>query len=316
MTLLSSEIGCIRGMKNDGAMVPHLQGIAHAGEYTVLSSSIKDAALIVAPGTHSKKKIMYKEKNLPNGYKHPGGIGVLPPQSGENSEWMIFVPVFGEGGGAIIPYRLNYLKNGKKVSLKCEDSFIICLSINAMAYAVGIARMEKQVIMAVVIDNNGNQVLFLEYNTPTGLGRYKPLNGTWNADAADKDKWQPDKTWGGYPNSISLIYHDRQLYFVGMHQNTTLDDWIDIYDVNLDNHVSKRLIKKCNARAICQKGASFRWGEVREYYREKMRWRFWLWRAISKRIVWLGITCLTGVTGSRAQPCRNLYHRNKKPFTE
>lgn len=56
MIRLSSEIGSIRGMKNDGAMVPHLQGIAHAGEYTVLSSSIKDAALIVAYGTHSKKK--------------------------------------------------------------------------------------------------------------------------------------------------------------------------------------------------------------------------------------------------------------------
>ncbi len=260
MTRLPSEIGCIHGMKNDGAMVPHLQGIAHVGEYTVLSSSIKGAALIVAHGTHSNKKIVYREKALPNGYKHPGGIGVLPPQSGQNSEWMIFVPVFGEDGGAIIPYRLNYPKNGKKVSLKCEDSFITRLSRNAMAYAVGIARMEKHVIMAVVIDNNGNQVLFLECNNPTGLGTYQPLGNVWDVVEADKGQWQPDKKWGGYPDSISLIYHDGWLYFVGMHGKVLLGNWIDIYDVNLDNYVSERLIKKCNARAICQKGASFRWG--------------------------------------------------------
>lgn len=207
-----------------------------------------------------KKKIVYREKNLPNGYKHPGGIGVLPLQSSQNSEWMIFVPVFGEYGGAIIPYRLKYPKNGEKVSLKCEDSFITCLPDNSMAYAVGIARMEKQVVMAVVIDNNGNQVLFLKCNMLTGLGTYKPLGNAWNMDEANKEKWQPDKKWGGYPDSISLIYHGGQLYFVGMHGKFLFGNWIDIYDVNLDNHVPKRLIKKCNARAICKKGASFRWG--------------------------------------------------------
>lgn len=73
----------------------HLQGIAQAGPYTVLSSSVATNELILAYNFGNEKKVV-QVKSLPDQYEHAGGIDVLDVQNGENGEngWMIVVPVY------------------------------------------------------------------------------------------------------------------------------------------------------------------------------------------------------------------------------
>ena len=245
----------------------HIQGIAQLGnEYTVLSASYDNHELIVALGAGNRKKVVH-DQALPKGYEHAGGIDVLKVK---HQGWWIVVPVYSEDPedkGAILHYFFSK-KNGVH---KLELRHITELD-GAKAYAVGTVRTsDNRVVIAVVVDPDGNKVRFWEYDDSNGIGKSKE-RGLWKENQANKCKWK-DENWGnsgvlwdrGYPNSISLIEHGGQIYFVGMHNNdlsgsSNGDDWIDIYSVNFSQPVEKWLIKTQNFHAICTEPPSFRWG--------------------------------------------------------
>lgn len=235
-------------------LINHIQGIVQAGDkYTVLSSSAKGKELILA--YNSEKKIV-QVKSLPENYEHAGGIDALEVTGG----WMIAVPVWSKDDvtdhkGAIIFYFLSQAqeeRNQPELEYKGLQQIK-----NAKAYAVGIAPMGNNgVVMAVMIDKEGNKVLFSTCTVSNGLGGYSELGKVWKAKNANRDNWEPDKNWGSYPNSISLIEHDGQIYFVGMHNTNSQGmgkDWIDLYRVNLDEKAddNERLIKVDNAHVRC-----------------------------------------------------------------
>lgn len=244
----------------------HIQGIAQLGKkYIVLSTSKKKKELILAYDS-GKKKIL-QVKDLPNEYEHAGGLGVLDV----GNKWMIVVPVYkvdqdhGDKG-AILRYFLSK-KGQEQAKLKCCGKVI---DLSSKAYAAGIARNGNSVVIAVVVDGDGNKVQFWTCDDPNGLGNYNPLGDVWNARKVDDKKrqklgWKPDKKWGKYPNSISLIEHGEQIYFVGMHNGKwgIGKDWVDIYLVN-QKAGNSWLIKVDNAHVKCNgaviDGPSFRWG--------------------------------------------------------
>ena len=271
---LESETGHIVDIGNDWNMNGgHIQGIAQAGKYTVLSS---DKALFLAHGASGYPKNLQKivsVQTLPNKYEHAGGIDVLQ----NNNQWWIVVPVWSKEShekSAILHYLLS-LRNGNRVSLKKKG----VLSINgARAYAVGIAQTSEEIVMAVVIDNEGNKVLFLKNEPNLGdngfYDKYQQLGDIWDArnTVGARYEWKPDKNWGSYPNSISLIVYQEQIYFVGMHNTLSGKghDWVDIYSVNRNKDAGDvQLIKKQNAHAICKHGPSFRWGGNAQILRNK-----------------------------------------------
>lgn len=219
----------------------HLQSIAQAGPYTVLSSSVNEKALLLA----TKKEIVCIER-LREGYEHAGGIDVLEVKY---QGWWIVVPVWSKDSqnkSAILHYFLY--KNNKLRLLRITEL------TGVKAYAAGIARNGNNVVIAVMIDGAGNKVLFLKCDDYNGQGKYK-LDNIWNAK---------DPDWGGYPNNISLINHNGKIYFVGLDGQTMGkfgQDLIDIYSVNLNtgDH-RKRLKKEQQFHAICSGAPSFRWG--------------------------------------------------------
>ena len=121
-------------------------------------------------------------------------------------------------------------------------------------------------VIAVVIDSQGNRVLFAVCSKSNGLDTYQKL-AVWDARKVNRKNWKPDRDWGsyrygdkppraGYPNSISLIKHNNQIYFVGMHNTDDRGigkDWVDLYRVNLDKDAddNKRLIKVGHEHVEC-----------------------------------------------------------------
>ena len=254
------EVGCIVDEAEDWNMYgKHIQGIAQAGNFTVISSSDDSRALVFARGDGNRKKVVF-DRSLPNGFEHAGGIGVLKVCE---RGWRIVVPVWSrtcKESGAIVHYFFSCTSGIQ--DLKCTR---ITKLNSARPYAVGIARNGDRVVMAVVVDNKGKKILFLTCNDRNGECKYEKLGSVWNAEdlsECDKNEWCPDSNWGGYPNSISLINHGCKIYFVGMHNGCAGigKDWVDIYDVNLDENASnERLRKKQHFHAICN-APSFRWG--------------------------------------------------------
>lgn len=252
----------------------HLQGIAQAGQYTVLSSSGKKMALILA----HKKKIVQVE-SLPNDYEHAGGIAVLEPKNGENGKnrWMIVVPVYKGDKGAILRYFLSE-EQGNQARLQGPKKIKL---LSKKAYAAGIARNGNSVVIAVVVDSDGNKVQFFKCDDSDGQGNYKPLNN-WDAEQAETNGWIDEKNgwiddnWARYPNSISLIGLEEQIYFLGLNGPSLGmgEDWVDLYSVNLCRDTdNKQLIKVGKAQVECDDadinapwplakiiGPSFRWG--------------------------------------------------------
>lgn len=236
----------------------HIQGIAQAGDYTVLSSSVATKELILA-----KKNNIVQVESLPNGYVHAGGIGVFEVTNGQN-KWMIAVPVWiknskNDHRGAILRYYIHESGNGAK--LRHDDNGII--NLEPKAYAAGIARTQNNgVMIAVMIDGDGNKVQFWKCNDSNGQGKYNS-RGDWSVKPKNKKIWTRQKdrwidpNWGGYPNSISLIEHNGQIYFVGMHNTNKLTatgkDWVDIYKVRLNGNNTPQLTKVGKAHVKCSK---------------------------------------------------------------
>ena len=274
MAIEPSEIGSIlndnyddkrdlSGLSIDG-LINHIQGIVQAGDkHTVLSSSAKGKELILADNSNNSKRIV-QVKSLSDdcecqNYDHAGGIAALEVED----KWMIAVPVWSKFNdsqedhkSAIIFYSLQEAQeNGGQIELKYKDKFPIK---NAKAYAVGIALKEnKDVVMAVTIDNKGNNILFATSPVPDQNDQlnFSKLGECWDAKNADKTEWKPKKKWRGYPNSISLINHNGQIYFVGMHnkKDGMGEDWVDIYRTNLEKKIipEKWLVKVGNAHVKC-----------------------------------------------------------------
>ena len=245
----------------------HLQSIVLVGdEYTVLSSSVKDIALILV---HKKKIVQVESFPKDKNYEHAGGLGVLDVKNGKNGEnrWMIVVPVFKGDQGAILRYFLSEGK-GNKAQLTDRKEII---ELPTKAYAAGIARNGNSVVMAVGIDKKGNKVQF--WTCTNGKGWDKDW-GVWDAIKAKKNGWIKkengwiDENWARYPNSISLIEHDGQIYFVGLNGSMLGEgrkEWVDIYSVNQAKDADKkRLIKVGKAQvtrdAKERTDPSFRWG--------------------------------------------------------
>ena len=297
LSIKPSETGCIYNDKNkfdlsdikavlwNRKFKNHLQGIAQLGsKYTVLSSSVNDKALILAYDSGNEKKVV-QVKRLPDQYDHAGGLGVLDVKNGEDG-WMIAVPVHkvdrGQGDkGAILRY---FLPKGEGDEVGLPDPKKI-ISLPTKAYAAGIVRTQDNgVVIAVVVDSDGNRVQFWKCKDSEGQGSYKKL-AVWDESEVSKKKRKKlrwiDEKWGGYPNSISLIEHGGQIYFVGMHLDGVLKDigigkdWVDIYEVNLDNSV--QLKKKVKKQVKCTPitggeidGPSFRWGGNARMQNEKL----------------------------------------------
>lgn len=250
----------------------HIQGIAQAGnEYIVLSSTIKQKDLILY---YDEKKKVVQIERLPKGYEHAGGLGVLNIKSGKNgeNEWMIAVPVYKVGRGqddkgAILRYFLSDEKGDKARLTDCEE----IISLPTKAYAAGIARNGNSVVIAVIIDDKGNKVQLWKCNKSNGQGTYSELS-VWDAEQAEHEGWINkkngwiDENWARYPNSISLIEHGGQIYFVGLNgpPNGDGDNWVDIYSVDLfkNNQNNRQLIKVGKAKTHLSpvRSPSFRWG--------------------------------------------------------
>lgn len=216
----------------------HIQGIAQAGEeYIILSTSKSNKELILAHGAENKRKVVLVQP-IPNHFKHAGGIDVLDI---DQNKWRIVVPVYYENDsdseykGAILHYLLSVEDGIHKLRLFCITK------LKNKAYTVGVVQMSNNnVLIAVVIDEAGKNVQFLEYTDTNGKNcEYRNIR--YNSP--------------GYPNSISLIKHYDKIYFVGMRttgRTRTGEDLIDIYE--------KENWQKTHAfHAICTAPA-FGWG--------------------------------------------------------
>ena len=279
LSIKPEEIVCIKNNKNldlsgIGIGKKHIQGIAQLGnKYTVLSTSVDNKELLLA-----YQNGIEQVKSLPDQYKHAGGLGILDVKNDENGKngWIIVVPVYkvnqDQGDkGAILRY---FFPKGEGDEVELPDPKKI-ISLPTKAYAAGIVRTQDNgVVIAVVVDSDGNRVQFWKCEDSEGQGSYKKL-AVWDESEVSKKKRKKlrwiDEKWGGYPNSISLIEHGGQIYFVGMHLDGVLKDigigkdWVDIYEVNLDNSV--QLKKKVKKQVKCTPitggeidGPSFRWG--------------------------------------------------------
>ena len=291
LSIKPSEIGCIVN-NNFDLSGGHLQGIAQLGNrYTVLSSTIK---LLLAYKFGNKQKVV-QVKSLLDQYEHVGGIDTLEL----NNKWMIVVPVWKGDKGAILRY---YLPKGEGDQAQLQDCKKI-ISLPTRAYAAGIVRMQNNgVVIAVVVDSDGNRVQFWKCKDSEGQGSYNKLD-VWDESEVSKKKRKKlrwiDEKWGGYPDSISLIKHGGQIYFVGMHLDGVFkdigigEDWIDIYSVDLspstDN--TKRLIKKFKKHVVCeaQSGVvddpSFRWGGSARIHNKKIEVLAVGYRAHDNRLI-------------------------------
>lgn len=234
-----------RGFRN------HLQGIAQAGnEHLVLSSSVNDKALLLA---HNGKIVQVK--CLPKEYDHAGGLGVLEIEGG----WMIAVPVFRINQkrgikGAILRY---FLPEGNGVRAQIQGPPTEIISLPTKAYAAGIVRNGNSVVIAVVIDGDGNKIQFWACANPDGNCKYRNWC-TWDKGQVPKNKrrdWRPNKKWGGYENSISLISCDDKTFLVGLNgQRWGIfgSDSVEIYRLNVDKDAgNKRLTKKSVEHVRC-----------------------------------------------------------------
>ncbi len=234
----------------------HFQSIAQAGKYTVLSTPKNNKALIFASGEGNQKKAVAIEP-LPAGFEHAGGIGVLKIS---DEGWIIAVPVWVKSSnneGAILHYFLP--QKGGIESMECVG---ITEVSGTRVYAVGITQYQDSVLIAAVIDDKGKKIAFLTSKDSSGDRGYRQLGDVWNAQTAIKGGWSPDRNWGPYPNSISLINCGHKIYLVGMRNGWAGfgKDSADIYDVNLEGNASnRRLTKKQHFHAHCNE-PSFRWG--------------------------------------------------------
>ena len=232
------------------------QSIAQAGKYTVLSTSKNSKALIFALGEGNQKNAVAME-SLPARFEHAGGIGVLKIST---EGWIIAVPVWDKSSdneGAILHYFLP--QKGGLQSIECIG---ITEVSGTRVYAVGITQYQNSVLIAAVIDDKGKKIAFLTSEDSNGDCGYRQLGDVWNAETAIRGRWHPDKNWGPYRNSISLINCGHRVYLAGMRNGWAGfgKDSVDIYDVNLDENANdRRLIKKQHFRANCDK-PSFRWG--------------------------------------------------------
>jgi hypothetical protein len=94
-------------------------------------------------------------------------------------------------------------------------------------------------------------------HTPYKTWRYETIQNN-PQHVAD---WQPDRNWGGYPNSMSLLADAAgQVYFLGLHRSHSGKDWADLFLLNLDAPEEHMLTKLAHFHAIAKSGASFRLG--------------------------------------------------------
>lgn len=79
----------------------------------------------------------------------------------------------------------------------------------------------------------------------------------WARDDADTSSWVDDN-WGGY-QSLNLVRWTRRLFVVAGNRNDDGEDWIDLYEIDLDLPPATRLTKLARRHMSCRDGASFRW---------------------------------------------------------
>jgi len=80
----------------------------------------------------------------------------------------------------------------------------------------------------------------------------------WSSDHADRGSWVDD-TWANYQSLSVVISHDGRQFIIGGNRNAAGEDWIDLYEVDLNLPSARRLTKVAKKHMTCREGASFRW---------------------------------------------------------
>ncbi len=248
----------------------HFQGIGIRDHYALATTSAADGAIIAAKG--HQEQFLLDSVEPAGGFGHPGGVQtigsylVVPVYDHPEDDQRAEIRFYKYGSQIELVEHLTIKRRGKR---------FYCVGITNCTGPDG-----EYYLLAVVTHNEGDVIEF--YRTEPGLplsdqrcsfvkreerGRddHTP-DKTWNYQTVEQDPqhaddWQPDRNWGGYPNSISLLADEAgQVYFLGLHRTRSGDDWADLFLLDIDAPEGRMLRKLANFHAIAKDGPSFRYG--------------------------------------------------------
>ena len=247
----------------------HFQGVAIRDGFAMVTTSAEGGAIVSAKG--NQKEFLLDNVEPTDGFEHPGGVQtigsylVVPVYAHESDDRRAEIRFYKYGPQIELVDHLTIKRDGKR---------LYCLGITDCTGPDG-----DYYILAVVSHNEGHVIDF--YRTEPGIplsdhrcSFVKPaerhLNDhtpykTWRYETIQHDPqqvadWQPDRNWGGYPNSVSLLADEAgQVYFLGLHRNDSGKDWADLFLLNLDAPEVCMLTKLANLHVIAKDNASFRW---------------------------------------------------------
>jgi hypothetical protein len=247
----------------------HFQGVAIRDGFALVTTSAEGGAIVSAKG--HQREFLLDGVEPTDGFEHPGGVQtigsylVVPVYAHQSDDRRAEIQFYKYGPQIELVEHLTIKRDGKR---------LYCLGITDCTGLDG-----DYYVLAVVSHHEGHVIDF--YRTEPGiplsdhrcsfvkqaerhLNDHTPYK-TWHYETIQNHPqhvadWQPDRNWGGYPNSVSLLADAAgQVYFLGLHRSDSGRDWADLFLLNLDATEERMLTKLAHFHAIAQDGASFRW---------------------------------------------------------
>ena len=238
--------------QSTGEAEGHLQGVALRDDYAILTTSARDGFIVLSRRNGNEYSMVHKMQV--ESIRHPAGMQTI-------GEYLV-VP----GYDSLREIRFYRYMEG---SIQQEGQLTIPTDINAKCVGITNCSRGASELYILAACNNENEIHFYRSNEnePLSSGNCTFENKReWdinNVSEADREDWQPDKNWRGYPNSISLISDEGgNVYFLGLRKTRLLfgKDIIDLYKLDFDASEEKMLTKMASFHAKCRNGTSFRWG--------------------------------------------------------
>jgi hypothetical protein len=127
------------------------------------------------------------------------------------------------------------------------------------AGAVGLSSYGSGVALAVATWNADTIDFYVAAKDPfQGSGERFQFRRTWSRNTADKSGWI-DKNFGAYQCVNLVTERDGALYLIGFNRSGG-DDWMDLFQVNLDAPPPAMLKKVAKKHMYCSDGCSFEFG--------------------------------------------------------
>ena len=126
------------------------------------------------------------------------------------------------------------------------------------AGAVGIVKRDTDHLLAVA--NWGCRALdfYVSNGFPLSDNRCRfEFNVRWSKDAAYKDNWKPDLTWGNYQSIALVADRASRIYLLACHTDAGDKDFIDLCSIDLTEHPTRIVQKLANKHMTLKGGAHF-----------------------------------------------------------